>query len=125
MTTYTVRIGDLVLGPGAPVAVQSMTNTCTADIEETAAQVLELARVGSELVRFTVKDEDDARAVPYIRDRVRQAGCKVPLVGDFHYNGHLLLSRYPQCLEALDKLRETATYYTASFADADACDAWM
>ena len=105
MTTYTVRIGDLVLGPGAPVAVQSMTNTCTADIEETAAQVLELARVGSELVRFTVKDEDDARAVPYIRDRVRQAGCKVPLVGDFHYNGHLLLSRYPQCLEALDKLR--------------------
>ncbi|MGM9991373.1 MAG: flavodoxin-dependent (E)-4-hydroxy-3-methylbut-2-enyl-diphosphate synthase [Candidatus Bruticola sp.] len=105
MIAYTVRIGNICIGKGAPVAVQSMANTCTADIDETAAQVLELARAGSELVRFTVKDDDDAKAVPYIRDKVRQAGCDVPLVGDFHYNGHLLLSRYPECLQALDKLR--------------------
>ena len=105
MGAYAVKIGNLTLGNGAPVAVQSMTNTCTANVEETATQVLQLARAGSELVRFTVRDEEDAQAVPYIRDRVRQAGCLVPLVGDFHYNGHLLLSRYPSCLEALDKLR--------------------
>ncbi len=105
MTAYSVRIGNICIGKDAPVAVQSMANTCTAHVEETAAQVLELARAGSELVRFTVKDEDDAKAVPYIRDKVREAGCQVPLIGDFHYNGHLLLSRYPDCLQALDKLR--------------------
>lgn len=105
MTAYKVKIGSVTIGNGAPVAVQSMTNTCTAEAGNTAAQVLELARAGSELVRFTVKDENDAKAVPHIRDIVREAGCNVPLIGDFHYNGHLLLSRHPECLEALDKLR--------------------
>ncbi|MBQ7528963.1 flavodoxin-dependent (E)-4-hydroxy-3-methylbut-2-enyl-diphosphate synthase [bacterium] len=105
MSDCTVKIGDLVIGKGRPVAVQSMANTSTADVEATVKQILELARAGSELVRFTVKDEEDAKAVAHIRDRVREAGCRVPLIGDFHYNGHLLLSKYPDCLAALDKLR--------------------
>ena len=92
MTAYSVRIGNICIGKDAPVAVQSMANTCTAHVDKTAAQVLELARAGSELVRFTVKDEDDAKAVPYIRDKVREAGCQVPLIGDFHYNGQLFAS---------------------------------
>ena len=100
-----VRIGNLLIGGGYPVAVQSMTNTTTADIEETAAQVIELAKGGSELVRFTVRDDDDAKAVPFIVEKVRAAGVDVPMVGDFHYNGHLLLSKYPACAEALDKYR--------------------
>ncbi|MDO5297593.1 MAG: flavodoxin-dependent (E)-4-hydroxy-3-methylbut-2-enyl-diphosphate synthase [bacterium] len=100
-----VRIGNLHIGAGRPVAVQSMTNTTTADAAETAAQVIELARGGSELVRFTVRDDDDAKAVPYILEKVRNAGVDVPLVGDFHYNGHLLLSKYPDCAQALDKYR--------------------
>ncbi|MBQ7568703.1 flavodoxin-dependent (E)-4-hydroxy-3-methylbut-2-enyl-diphosphate synthase, partial [bacterium] len=100
-----VRIGNLLIGGGSPVAVQSMTNTTTADVAETSAQVIELAQAGSELVRFTVRDEQDAQAVPYIAERVRAAGINVPLVGDFHYNGHLLLSKYPDCAKALDKYR--------------------
>ena len=100
-----VKVGKLVMGGGAPIAVQSMTNTLTADAETTAAQVLELSRAGSELVRFTVKDEADAAAVPRIAAIVRGAGCDVPLVGDFHYNGHLLLAKYPDCAQALDKYR--------------------
>jgi (E)-4-hydroxy-3-methylbut-2-enyl-diphosphate synthase len=82
-----------------------MTNTPTADIEATVAQVMELAEAGSELVRFTVKDEDDARAVPHIVSQLRSRGCQVPVVGDFHYNGHLLLRRFPECARALDKYR--------------------
>ncbi|MBQ7502276.1 flavodoxin-dependent (E)-4-hydroxy-3-methylbut-2-enyl-diphosphate synthase [bacterium] len=105
MTPYKVKIGNVFIGKDCPVAVQSMANTCTADVKATAAQVIELAEAGSELVRFTVKDEDDAQAVPYIRDAVRGAGCAVPLIGDFHYNGHQLLTKYPACIEALDKLR--------------------
>ena len=103
--SQTVQIGNISIGGGSPIRVQSMTNTTTADVAETVAQCVELAQAGSELVRFTVKDEDDARAVPHIVEGVRQAGVSVPLVGDFHYNGHVLLSKYPDCAKALDKYR--------------------
>ena len=101
----TVRVGGVGIGGDNPVRVQSMTLTDTADVDATVQQILELYVAGSELVRFTVKDEDGAKAVPHIRDRVRARGCPVPLVGDFHYNGHRLLVRYPECAEALDKYR--------------------
>ncbi len=103
--TYEVIIGDIALGGGNPVRVQSMTNTDTADVDRTVEQILELAQAGSELVRFTVKDKRHAEAVPYIRKRLRGMGCRVPLIGDFHYNGHKLLREFPQCAEALDKYR--------------------
>jgi (E)-4-hydroxy-3-methylbut-2-enyl-diphosphate synthase len=103
--THAVRIGDVVLGGGAPVVVQSMTNTDTADVEATTRQVLELALAGSEIVRVTVNTEEAARAVPRIRERLWLQGCNVPLVGDFHYHGHLFLSRHPDCARALAKLR--------------------
>jgi (E)-4-hydroxy-3-methylbut-2-enyl-diphosphate synthase len=104
-TTHPVRIGNVVVGGGAPVVVQSMANTDTADAAATARQCLELARAGSELVRVTVNlDEADA-AVPEIKRRLLDAGCDVPLIGDFHYNGHLLLTRHPACATALDKYR--------------------
>src|SRR3954449_141837 len=95
--TVAVEVGGVAVGGGAPIIVQSMTNTDTADIEATARQVAELARAGSELVRITVDREESAAAVPHIRDRVSQMGMDVPIVGDFHYNGHLLLSQYPAC----------------------------
>jgi (E)-4-hydroxy-3-methylbut-2-enyl-diphosphate synthase len=98
-------VGDVLIGGDQPVRVQSMTNTDTADVDSTVQQILELYVAGSELVRFTVKDDDGAKAVPHIRDRVRARGCSVPLVGDFHYNGHKLLVKYPECAEALDKYR--------------------
>jgi (E)-4-hydroxy-3-methylbut-2-enyl-diphosphate synthase len=100
-----VDVGGVVIGGGAPIVVQSMTNTDTADAESTARQVKDLADVGSEIVRVTVDTENAAKAVPYIRDRLRLMGCNVPLVGDFHYNGHRLLADYPDCAEALDKYR--------------------
>ncbi|MBK8771106.1 MAG: flavodoxin-dependent (E)-4-hydroxy-3-methylbut-2-enyl-diphosphate synthase [Rhizobiales bacterium] len=100
-----VMVGNVTVGGGHPVVVQSMTNTDTADAEGTARQVAELARAGSELVRITVDREESAAAVPRIRDRLVQMGMSVPLVGDFHYNGHLLLSQFPACAEALDKYR--------------------
>ena len=107
--TVPVRVGSgpasVLVGGGAPVAVQSMTNTDTADIEATARQVAALARAGSEFVRITVDREDAARSVPYIRDRLAQMHVAVPLVGDFHYNGHTLLTAFPACAEALDKYR--------------------
>ncbi len=93
------------IGGGAPVVVQSMTNTATEDIGETVAQVLELARAGSELVRLTVNTPAAARAVPHIREKLDEAGCFVPLVGDFHYNGHKLLVDEPACAKALSKFR--------------------
>jgi (E)-4-hydroxy-3-methylbut-2-enyl-diphosphate synthase len=93
------------VGGGAPVVVQSMTNTDTADAEATATQVYELWRAGSELVRVTVDTEDAARQVPHIRDRLAAIGCEVPIVGDFHYIGHKLLTKYPACAEALGKYR--------------------
>jgi (E)-4-hydroxy-3-methylbut-2-enyl-diphosphate synthase len=100
-----VMIGGVVVCVGAPVAVQSMTNTDTADIAATVAQVSALARAGSELVRITVDRDEAAKAVPHIRDRLRARGETVPLVGDFHYNGHALLAANPACAEALDKYR--------------------
>ena len=107
--TIAVRVGTgpagVMVGGSAPVAVQSMTNTDTADIEATARQVAALARAGSEIVRITVDRDEAARSVPYIRERLRQMDCDVPLVGDFHYNGHILLTDHPACAEALDKYR--------------------
>ncbi len=100
-----VAVGDVTIGGGAPIVVQSMTNTDTADAEATAAQVAALAAAGSEIVRITVNTEEAAMAVPAIRERLEKLGCQVPLVGDFHYNGHKLLSDYPDCARALDKYR--------------------
>jgi (E)-4-hydroxy-3-methylbut-2-enyl-diphosphate synthase len=105
--TVGVRVGaaGLQIGGGAPIVVQSMTLTDTADAAATAAQCVELAAAGAEMVRVTVNLPEAAAAVPEIRQRMLDAGCTVPLVGDFHYNGHLLLTRFPQCAAALDKYR--------------------
>jgi (E)-4-hydroxy-3-methylbut-2-enyl-diphosphate synthase len=103
--TIGVAVGPVTIGGGAPVVVQSMTNTDTADAEGTARQVRELAEAGSELVRITVNTPEAAEAVPEIRRRLDDAGCAVPLIGDFHYNGHLLLTRHPECAAALAKYR--------------------
>ena len=100
-----VQIGGVAIGGGAPVVVQSMTNTDTADAVATAMQVADLARAGSELVRITVNSADAARAVPEVRERLERMGVRVPLVGDFHFNGHKLLTQYPDCAAALDKYR--------------------
>jgi len=103
--TVGVKVGKIQVGGGAPVVVQSMTNTDTADVEGTVKQYLELAQAGSELVRVTVNIPEAAAAVPEIKKRVLDAGCDTPLIGDFHYNGHVLLTKYPECAEALDKYR--------------------
>ena len=104
-TTVAVSVGGVQVGGGAPVVVQSMTNTDTADIPATIDQVAALARAGSELVRITVNGEDAARAVPAIREGLDARGVGVPLVGDFHFNGHRLLTQYPECAQALAKYR--------------------
>src|SRR5499433_352737 len=103
--TIGVQVGHVQVGGGAPVVVQSMTMTDTADARATAAQCIELAEAGSELVRVTVNLPEAAAAVAEIRQRMRDTGCDAPLIGDFHYNGHLLLTRYPECARALDKYR--------------------
>ena len=103
--TVAVNVGGVIVGGGAPVVVQSMTNTDTADIAGTVKQVADLARAGSELVRITVDRDEAAKAVPEIRDRLRRQGVTVPLIGDFHYIGHTLLAQNPDCAEALDKYR--------------------
>ncbi len=103
--TSRVQVGTVAIGAGAPVVVQSMTNTDTADVAATAEQVAALARTGSELVRITVNTEAAAAAVPRIRERLDRAGVEVPLVGDFHFNGHKLLERHPACAAALAKYR--------------------
>src|SRR6187401_2084948 len=103
--TVGVKVGNVQVGGGAPVVVQSMTMTDTADAAATARQVVELWEAGSEMVRVTVNVPDAAAAVPEIKQRMLDAGCTAPLIGDFHYNGHLLLTKYPQCAEALDKYR--------------------
>ncbi len=100
-----VKVGSVMIGGGAPVVVQSMTNTDTADAESTAKQIQELAAAGSELVRITVDTEKSASQVASIREKLDAMGCHVPLVGDFHYNGHTLLEKYPDCAEALAKYR--------------------
>jgi (E)-4-hydroxy-3-methylbut-2-enyl-diphosphate synthase len=103
--TVPVKVGGLTVGGGAPVVVQSMTMTDTADAASTARQCIELAEAGSEMVRVTVNLPEAAAAVPEIKQRMLDAGCTAPLIGDFHYNGHLLLTRYPACADALDKYR--------------------
>jgi (E)-4-hydroxy-3-methylbut-2-enyl-diphosphate synthase len=103
--TRQVDVGGVRIGGGAPIVVQSMTNTDTADVRATVAQVRELADAGSELVRVTVNTAEAAAAVPAIRERLDAAGCSVPLIGDFHYNGHKLLTDYPDCAQALAKFR--------------------
>jgi (E)-4-hydroxy-3-methylbut-2-enyl-diphosphate synthase len=103
--THAVRVGSVVIGGGAPVVVQSMTNTDTADVAATVEQIIELADAGSEIVRVTVNTDEAAQAVPQIRDRLWLRGYEVPLVGDFHYHGHLFLTRHPECAAALAKLR--------------------
>ncbi|MGE3175238.1 MAG: flavodoxin-dependent (E)-4-hydroxy-3-methylbut-2-enyl-diphosphate synthase [Planctomycetota bacterium] len=103
--TLPVRIGTVTVGGDHPVAVQSMTNTDTQDAATTAAQVAELYRAGSELVRITVNTQEAATAVPEIRKRLADQGLAVPLIGDFHYNGHVLLRKFPACAAALDKYR--------------------
>ena len=103
--TRQVLVGGIAVGGRAPIVVQSMTNTDTADIDGTVAQVAALARAGSELVRVTVNTAEAAAAVPHIRERLAAKGVDVPLVGDFHYNGHRLLTQHPACAEALAKLR--------------------
>jgi (E)-4-hydroxy-3-methylbut-2-enyl-diphosphate synthase len=103
--SQSVQIGNVAVGGDNPVVVQSMTNTDTADTVRTTVQIAELARAGSELVRITVNNDDAARAVPEIRDRLAKMDCHVPLVGDFHFNGHKLLANHPECAEALAKFR--------------------
>src|SRR5437868_11943383 len=100
-----VRVGSVAIGGGAPIVVQSMTNTDTADVQATVRQVGELARAGSELVRITVNSPQAAAQVARIRERLDATGCRVPLVGDFHFNGHKLLAQFPDCARALDKYR--------------------
>src|SRR3984893_5624705 len=104
-TTTQVMVGNVAVGGGAPIVVQSMTNTDTADIDGTIAQVAALSRAGSEMVRITVDRDEAAAAVPHIRDGLRKRGITTPLIGDFHYIGHKLLTDYPACAEALDKYR--------------------
>lgn len=103
--TIPVQVGAITIGGGAPIVVQSMTDTDTADCAATVAQIVALAKAGSELVRITVNNEAAAKQVAFIRDKLRAMNCHVPLVGDFHYNGHQLLTQYPDCAEALDKYR--------------------
>jgi (E)-4-hydroxy-3-methylbut-2-enyl-diphosphate synthase len=100
-----VTVGKVKVGGGAPIVVQSMTNTDTADVDSTAQQVAALARAGSEIVRITVDRDEAAAAVPHIKDKLLKMGVDVPLVGDFHYIGHTLLANHPGCAEALDKYR--------------------
>ena len=103
--THAVRVGQVQVGGCAPIVVQSMTNTDTADVEATLKQTLELAEAGSEIVRWTVNVPEAAAAVPEIKKRLAGSGCQVPIIGDFHYNGHVLLTKYPDCARALDKYR--------------------
>ena len=103
--TVSVKVGNVLVGGGAPVVVQSMTNTDTADAAGTAKQCIELAQAGSEMVRVTVNVPEAAAAVPEIKRRMLDAGCEAPLIGDFHYNGHVLLTKFPAMAKALDKYR--------------------
>ena len=103
--TTQVKVGNVLVGGGAPIVIQSMTNTDTADIKETVDQILQLHDAGSEVVRITVNNKDAAQAVPYIVEQVDKRGAEVPIVGDFHYNGHILLTQFPDCAKALSKYR--------------------
>ena len=89
-----VKVGNVLIGGDNPIVVQSMTDTNTSDIEKTTNQILELAKAGSEIVRVTVNDADAIKAIPYIKDNIQKLGLNIPLVGDFHFNGHILLNKY-------------------------------
>jgi (E)-4-hydroxy-3-methylbut-2-enyl-diphosphate synthase len=117
--TSTVDVGGVAIGSGHPIVVQSMTNTDTADADATAIQVAQLAHAGSELVRITVNNDEAAQAVPIIRDKLDRLGVGVPLIGDFHYNGHLLLTKYPAAAEALAKYRINPGNVGAKHRDAN------
>ncbi|MFN7039009.1 MAG: flavodoxin-dependent (E)-4-hydroxy-3-methylbut-2-enyl-diphosphate synthase [Alphaproteobacteria bacterium] len=103
--TNQVKVGNILIGGGAPIVVQSMTNTDTADAHSTAMQIIELSNAGSEIVRITVNNEESAKQIPKIKEILSKYNCKTPIVGDFHYNGHSLLTKYPECAEFLDKYR--------------------
>ncbi|MCK5801127.1 MAG: flavodoxin-dependent (E)-4-hydroxy-3-methylbut-2-enyl-diphosphate synthase, partial [Deltaproteobacteria bacterium] len=103
--THVVDVAGVKIGGGHPIVVQAMTNTPTADVVATAAQVVELAQAGAEFVRVSIDTSDAARAVPELRARVSDAGVDVPLIGDFHYNGHRLLRQFPRLIEVLAKIR--------------------
>jgi len=103
--THAVKVGHIRVGAGAPIVIQSMTNTDTADVTTTFKQTVELAEAGSELVRWTVNVPEAAAAVPETKKRLLDAGCTTPIIGDFHYNGHVLLTKYPECAKLLDKYR--------------------
>jgi len=103
--SVSVKVGSVIIGGDAPIVIQSMTNTDTADAESTAKQIQQLSTAGSELVRVTVNTEEAAAQVTSIRDKLATMGCSIPIIGDFHYNGHMLLTKYPECAEALDKYR--------------------
>jgi (E)-4-hydroxy-3-methylbut-2-enyl-diphosphate synthase len=103
--TYEVRIGNVKIGGGNPIAIQSMTNTNTADVKSTVKQVEELVDAGSEMVRVTVPNEESAKSVKEIKKTLIRDGYEVPIIGDFHYNGHILLKKFPDCADALDKYR--------------------
>jgi (E)-4-hydroxy-3-methylbut-2-enyl-diphosphate synthase len=117
--TSAVDVGGVLIGSGHPIVVQSMTNTDTADADATAIQVAQLAHAGSELVRVTVNNDEAARAVPVIRDKLDRLGVGVPLIGDFHYNGHLLLTKYPDAAAALAKYRINPGNVGAKHRDAN------
>src|SRR6201994_4133502 len=103
--SVTVNVGGIRVGSDAPVVVQSMTNTDTADVESTVQQIAALARAGSEMVRITVNNDDAAKSVPAIVEELAKKGWTTPIIGDFHYNGHLLLRKYPETAKALAKYR--------------------
>ena len=103
--TYQVAVGNIFIGGGAPIVIQSMTNTDTADRSSTVSQIIDLWRAGSEIVRITVNNEESAKQIEDIKKTLLDQGCDVPLVGDFHFNGHKLLTKYPKCAELLDKYR--------------------
>jgi len=103
--TPTVEIGNVLLGSDHPIVIQSMTNTPTADIKKTLSQIHELIEAGSQMVRLTVNNDDSAKAVPSIVQSLRKKGIETPIIGDFHFNGHILLNKYPGCAESLDKYR--------------------
>ena len=103
--TISVKIGNILIGSKHPIRIQSMTNTDTSDVEATYKQIMELYDAGSEMVRITVNDEESAKSVSKIKAMLLQKNCTVPLIGDFHFNGHILLSKYPETASALDKFR--------------------
>ena len=101
----TVKVGNVLIGGGNPIVVQSMTDTNTSDIDKTSEQIIQLAKAGSEIVRVTVNDSDAIQAIPFIKEKLLKSGISIPIVGDFHFNGHILLNKYESEASFLDKFR--------------------